>query len=823
MWLAASSGAVCAGWPSDGARQDELQDEVQDDGAQVDAAQVEPQDEDALEVQPFATEADLQDEPELPVIDREPFDRLHFDDEDYPVLDVHPLELEGVDSNQPIDPGGKQGRLVFTIPEYPGRTFATPWSSLTKIERYSDLVLAEARQAMEAKDLNTAFRTLIYLSGQPDLGRTAELGKMLDECLYLDGAGNLESGNFATALAAFEGLFERNPRYRTGGAGTVLDNIINCYQQFVQKEFDEGDFQAVRDLVADMRVAYGERVDPIAAQWESRMKQRAMDQLQEVQTAVAAKQALDSHVAVRQVLYTMPDLPEATKTFNDVVRQFPVILVGVTQFSGGGDPQRIDHWAARRIGRLVKRTIMEFQKPGDDGGSYLFPSGRFQQIDELGLKFRFTIAPGNRPGVPELTAYELSNRLADLADPDSPDYYIPWARMIVGIEIRDAQSVIIRLRYPHVRPESLIPLAYFAEDDPRREDWYGLYRPEESAGESTVYQFNDRYQRPGGQLPMVVERLFPDSSQAADALIRGEIDILDRLHPADLARLRRDPLIGVAPYLIPMVHMLIPNPRNEFMQSDNFRRALQFGINRDLIIRESLTFGRDINGFEVVSGPFPPGTDTADQLAYAYNFDVKPRRFDIQLAMVLVQQFIVTRQRILEAEEGSKVDVEIPEIVLAHPDSDVIATACQTIAQQWRTVGIPVALRRLPPGVMFPEDGEYDVLYVEVQIQEPLVDAYRIFGRGGMVQITDPTIEQALRQLDSAYSWAEVSKSLRRVHRQAYSNLTILPLWQTVEHFAWRKNVYNIGDRLTHLYENVDQWQIDGLNLPDPSASAQSQ
>ncbi len=268
--------------------------------------------------------------------------------------------------------------------------------------------------------------------------------------------------------------------------------------------------------------------------------------------------------------------------------------------------------------------------------------------------------------------------------------------------------------------------------------------------------------------------------------------------------------------------MLIPNPRNEFIQSDNFRRALQFGIDRELIIREALTLGRQTPGFELVSGPFPPGTDTADQLAYAYNNEVKPRQYDNKLAMVLVQQFIVEQQRRLEADEGKKVEVQVPEIVLAYPDSDLIETACQAIAQQWRAVGIPVMLRRLPRGVMVPDDGDFDLLYCEVQIQEPLVDAYRIFGRGGLVRISDPTIEQALRQLDSAFSWAEVSKSLRRVHRQAYANLTILPLWQTVEHYAYRKNVYNIGDRLTHLYENIGSWQIDGIQVPDPQASAQS-
>ena len=128
---------------------------------------------------------------------------------------------------------------------------------------------------------------------------------------------------------------------------------------------------------------------------------------------------------------------------------------------------------------------MEFMGPSDEGGKYLFPNGRFQQIDELGKRYRFSLNPETPPGVPPLTAYELSNRLLDLADPKSPEYHVPWARMVEGIEIENERSVLIRLRYSHVRPESLMTIRYFSEKDPRsREDW-GLYRITGTDGDFT--------------------------------------------------------------------------------------------------------------------------------------------------------------------------------------------------------------------------------------------------------------------------------------------------------------------------------------------------
>ncbi len=769
----------------------------------------------------FITEEEAAKDLVLSVMDREPFDRLHFDETEHPTLDIGPLVVEGIGLNQPLDPATMKGRAVFTIPVYPDRIFAAPWTAITKVERYSDLVMIEARIAMDAKDFNTAFRTLLFLTNQPELGRTAELNQMLDRCIFLDGNERLKEGSFPEALAAFEELYLRNPRFETGSK-PVYELVIESYQSFLELEFNQGDYLSVRNLLKGMRLEYGKQVDLEITKWDEKMNAQAIDQLREIRTALDGGDAFSAQVQARKVIYTVPEFPQATVAYNSVIDQFPYVFVGVTSTAPVNDPQSIDNWASRRLGRLLTRTIMEYQGPSDEGGKYVFLNGRFQQIDDLGLRFRFTLSPTLKPGTPELSAYELSNRLMDLADPKSPDYYIPWARMVTGIEIENERSINIRLRYPHVRPESIIPLKYFAPNDSRSAENYGFYKPVKTEGDYSTFQFNDRYSRPEGQLATVVEKKFSDDSAAADALLRGEVDIIDRVHPFDIVRLRQDPMIDVKPYLIPLVHFLIPNPRSVFMKSDNFRRALQVGINRDLLLKESLTGGREIDGFEVISGPFPPGSSTADQLAYAYNTEIKPRQYDFRLSMVLGQQFVIEEERRRTRDGERKPLVEIPEIVIAHPDTTVIRAACQSIMQQLGASRIPVKLRPLPPGVTVPDDDDFDLLYCEIQIEEPLVDAYRLFGHNGLVKISDPTIEQALRQLDSAYSWAEVSRSLRRVHRQTNSNLTILPLWQTVEHYAYRKNLYNVGDRLIHLYQNVDKWKINGLALPDANTSAQT-
>jgi hypothetical protein len=48
------------------------------------------------------------------------------------------------------------------------------------------------------------------------------------------------------------------------------------------------------------------------------------------------------------------------------------------------------------------------------------------------------------------------------------------------------------------------------------------------------------------------------------------------------------------------------------------------------------------------------------------------------------------------------------------------------------------------------------------------------------------------------------------VHRLLHEELPLLPLWQTLDHFAYRKTLVGIGSRPVHLYQDVERWKVDG-------------
>jgi hypothetical protein len=43
--------------------------------------------------------------------------------------------------------------------------------------------------------------------------------------------------------------------------------------------------------------------------------------------------------------------------------------------------------------------------------------------------------------------------------------------------------------------------------------------------------------------------------------------------------------------------------------------------------------------------------------------------------------------------------------------------------------------------------------------------------------------------------------------------MSVLPLWQMREFYAHRRNLRNIGRDLIYIYQNIDRWRLEPLQL----------
>jgi hypothetical protein len=72
--------------------------------------------------------------------------------------------------------------------------------------------------------------------------------------------------------------------------------------------------------------------------------------------------------------------------------------------------------------------------------------------------------------------------------------------------------------------------------------------------------------------------------------------------------------------------------------------------------------------------------------------------------------------------------------------------------------------------------------------------------------VRSPYLNTALRNLDSATNWTDVRARLAELHQTLHHELPVIPLWQTVNSFAYRTSLGGIGEAPLTLYQNVGEW-----------------
>jgi ABC-type transport system substrate-binding protein len=235
---------------------------------------------------------------------------------------------------------------------------------------------------------------------------------------------------------------------------------------------------------------------------------------------------------------------------------------------------------------------------------------------------------------------------------------------------------------------------------------------------------------------------------------------------------------------------------------------LCFGIDRKWILQSVLLGGEAKPGFEVISGPFPAGESLSDPLRYAYNNRITPRPFEPRLAAILATVAWASVNNPTGKKEDAPAELPpMPVLTLAHPKDPIARTTCQTIQMQLARAGIVIKLAEFSADELLAGKVDCDLRYAEITVGEPLTDCRAILGPGGLAGDSDNAyLQSALRALDDATNWNDVRARLADVHEIASHELPLIPLWQTVNYFAYRESMLGIGESPVALYQNVEGW-----------------
>lgn len=727
---------------------------------------------------------------DAPLIDQQPFDLITLTEAhgggSFKVFPI-PFPNRQVPSNP-----SETERIEVVLKQYPEREYQIAWRDIARIDLYEQQIYDEALRQMESKDFTTAFQNLSFLlKNYPEMPRLEELRR---EFLLKSAADLYQSGEYRLTLSALEELRATAPDYQAQTVVTVLsrvaDALIEGYQQ-------SGDLESAQALLRRLTSQYGTSL-PVVNTWRTKIEGLALAKRDEAITLMEQEKFREARRAAVEMLSIYPDMEEGKELIAQINREHPMVRVGVMQRSSELDPASLVNWAARRTGSLVYRPLFQFLETGAEGGRYGFALGSYRMSDDR-QQLILSLDP-TEEGV--LDAFGLVQLLLNRATPEHVDYDPSWAAIFRAVSAKSAAQVVVHLQRPNVLPHAL--LQWTLKESHSLGSLPGPYESDSSDVREASFKLRSTAER-HGQPVEVIEVFYDDPKEAVNDLLRGEIDILDQLYPADAKRLALDSRLRIGSYELPSTHMLIPVSDHPYLANPKFRRALLYATDRQAVLEGELLNSTSQEDGRLISGPFPIGDGEADPLAYAYNTKIAPVEYSPQLARLLT---VMTTQELGEtARKAQRPAPRLEPLIVGCPDFEFARVAVQAMIQQWISVGIPAEMKILDD---FQDlRAECDLVYVTASMWEPATDIERLLGGNGLATTDNPFIVQALESLRMARNWREVRSAMQDLHQLVDYHLPVLPLWQITDRFAASRYVEGLEDGPVSLYQDVDAWRVN--------------
>ena len=699
-------------------------------------------------------------------------------------------------------PRNEKGNLVMTLVGLEGNKYQANWDDIESIELWEQRLQREVRERVAKGDFDGAYPFLLVLLR--DYPETSGLDNLRADYLYKNAAASFRSGEYKHTMTILESLRQFDPGFNSQ---VVLRVIGDVTDKLIGQLVKNGQLVYAQKLHARLEKDYSRTGLSSIDKWGRAFLSMAM---QRRDAAIAARKAgnmLQARQLARESYAIWPRTEGAKELIAKIDSEYPLINVGVLQTATEFDPTRIDNWASRRAGRLLYRTLFEIGGAGPEGGEYEFLFGELETSDDRTTLF-FDIDVNRLPeSLSAANSFNVGELLLNRARPGHPDYSAPWAALLDRIEIPNTRSVTAHLRRPHVVPQALLQRKIDGgtfEGKPDAPTGAYQFKLRDEGIARFVYTGEDSS---GSQPREIIELKLADSADAVPRLLRGELDVVDQLFPADAARLRQNPVVTVENYPLPSVHMLVPCSDHEYLQDKTFRRALLYAIDRESVLEGELLAGKPVRGCRVLSGPFPAGIGEYDPLAYAYDESILPRRYEPRLGNLLIT--MATKQMEALAKRRKEDPPKLEPIRIGYPASDIAGIAVEAIKTQLSLLSdVEVSTVKLPVGQTWPDDGQCDLIYLIAGIWEPVVDARRVIGPDGLARSDSQLIGMGLRQLETSKNWRGVRDGLRELHRIAHHELPVLPLWQLIDSYAFRKDIRGVGLGNVTLYQNINKWRL---------------
>jgi peptide/nickel transport system substrate-binding protein len=695
---------------------------------------------------------------------------------------------------------------IHLLQEADVRDFSVKRSSIRTIEYFEDLLLAESARLSLAQDFDRAFECLLRVKARNPAW--PGLNDHVNRALFAEGSAALIAGDSERGLRLLRELHARKRDFPG-----LLDQLAAAYKGWISRALDLGQNAKGRRFLHELELLAPEH--GVVRDMRERFVARARERVKAAESLQAGPR-LDALV---DALRIWPAIEGVDRLYVKAFEELPTLEVAVYDVADPVGPW-VHSPADARITRLLYRPILADDSDQARQGKVPGQLASGLESTDLGRRLLIRLQPGISwsDGSRQVSSADVARALIDRCDPNSPRFQARWSELLDRLESTDDSRVEVRLKRPviktgswfsspvgpaHAGMDGRIATArqerLLVTDGPFRflsSSRQGIeleLATDSSSGEGTAAPGKLRVRR-------LRERTISAAGAQIGALLQGEVSLVAHLPADHVESLRNNPDVKIGSYVHPLIHMIALDGRNPVLRNRSLRRGLSYAIDRKSILEETVLKHAPREGDTVADGPFPRGS-------YADAPGIKPLEHNPALSAMLV------------AAARKELGTGPIELKFEYPGIPEARTAVPVIAEAFRFAGVRVELIERPESQLESElraGRRFDLAFRAVRPDEPVLDAGPLLCPGydappemdALNSATSSRILQLLLQLERAVEASTARGLAIQIDREARDELPVLPLWQIVDHYAWRTRLKGPGETTTQLYKGIETWEI---------------
>lgn len=312
-------------------------------------------------------------------------------------------------------------------------------------------------------------------------------------------------------------------------------------------------------------------------------------------------------------------------------------------------------------------------------------------------------------------------------------------------------------------------------------------------GDRTIFERNNDYWGPKAEWDKVDYRFIANASSRTAALLAGDVDVVDKVSPIDIVRLRQSDKVSVYAYQGLRALIIQPSFRegpNEFIRDNNGQPLAQNPL-RDVRVRKalSLAINRQAIDERIMQGTVTEANQWMPSNTFGYNPTVKNIPYDPKQAKDLLAE--------AGFPDGFQLTVHVPGD--RYPQAP---EAMQAVAQFWSRIGIKVQLEVQPWAVYAGRanknelaisviawgNGTGEATYALTNILTT-VDSAKGQGASNWGHYSNPLVDKALVDATSEFDEAKRRAILEASAKVVSDDVGIIPLFHYQNIWAARKGL----------------------------------